>query len=368
MAELIAPALGAEPAPGPARGPDARRTSRSRRGRRGRRHLRRQRPQEGQRDRPGARRRGSSPTTRAWPSTPSTGAPASTRPATPATTATTRRTTARSSRRWPTSPTNDAGRGVRLRPGPGRPAGTIRLEAEGACRGRITREPSGQRRVRLRSPVPDPRIPQDVRRAEPAGQAPAQPPRRGPSPGSAPALERLIVERGLRGLDGEPRRDSRSRHAPRSERPRPDDPRGTFSDVLSRAFVITRVAAELRTGGGGGRRAGACVSQGSQAGRVVQGHLALGARPRRSAPRGGRGRAVDRHRDLDADLDRDLPADRPGHADVLHSVTWRRDRHRAVDRRRHRHLAADGVGHLADALDRSASRRSSAGTHLTAAR
>ena len=62
------------------------------------------------------------------------------------------------------------------------PSGTIRLEAEGALPRTVDPRASRPGRVRLRPAVSDPGISPDVRRAEPAGQAPAQPPCRGPSP------------------------------------------------------------------------------------------------------------------------------------------------------------------------------------------
>ena len=64
-------------------------------------------------------------------------------------------------------PDDRAGRGVRLRLALADPTGTIRLEAAGACRGRITRRAPRRERVRLRPAVPDPRVPPDLRRAQP---------------------------------------------------------------------------------------------------------------------------------------------------------------------------------------------------------
>ena len=118
------------------------------------------------------------------------------------------------------------------------PSGTIRLEAEGACRGRVTREPRGSGGVRLRPFVPDPRVPQDLRRAEPAGQAPAQPPRH----------ERLrLLRRGLERMIAQGEFDSNElraappkRHAPRLA------PRGASLGVRERRAFWAAGDGEVR--------------------------------------------------------------------------------------------------------------------------
>ena len=180
------PALGAEPQARPADDPHARRVRPDDRRRRGRRHLRRQRPQEGDARRPGPSAAGSSPTTRAWPSTPSDGAPGV------------------YSARYAGAHGDDEANNRKLLdaladvPDDRRgaafvcalaladPPGAIRLEAAGACRGRIIREPRGAQRVRLRPALPDPRIPQDVRRAERRWSSTSSATAPGPSPGSGP--------------------------------------------------------------------------------------------------------------------------------------------------------------------------------------
>ena len=89
------------------------------------------------------------------------------------------------------------------------PSGTIRLEAEGACRGRLTRDARGPAGLAT-IPVPDSRIPQDLRRAEPARQASAQPSGQGvcrfaPRPGTHDRARRTRFKK-LRPVDPSHRR------------------------------------------------------------------------------------------------------------------------------------------------------------------
>ena len=119
---------------------------------------------------------GCSPTTRAWPSMRSAVPPASSRPATRACTATTRRTTERCSTPSPPCPTPSAARRSSVRLALADPSGTIRSNPTGACRGRITRAPAGRNGFGYDPALPDSRISPDLRRAQPARQAPAQPP------------------------------------------------------------------------------------------------------------------------------------------------------------------------------------------------
>ena len=161
------------------------------RGGRGRRHVRRQRPEEGGRDGAGAGALG--PRRRLGPGRRRPGgAPGVLSARYAGGTATTRRTTARSSTRWPTCPTSAAGAAF-VCAWPGRPRRHDPARGRGGLpRPDHPRAPRG-RRVRLRPAVPDPRVSQDVRRAERAGQAPAQPPLAARSPASGPALDRLIA-------------------------------------------------------------------------------------------------------------------------------------------------------------------------------
>ena len=81
--------------------------------------------------------------TRGWPWTHSAGHPASCRRATPVNPATTRPIIASCWRPWPICEDRRRGAAFRCALALADPSGTVRLESEGACRGRLTREPRG---------------------------------------------------------------------------------------------------------------------------------------------------------------------------------------------------------------------------------
>ena len=139
-----------------------------------------------------------------------------------------------------------------------------------------------------------------------AGQAPAQPPLAGlrPAPARARSADRGGPEYVRRALGFE----SKTRTPPARGRGRS---RSIMSQSADRSDRI-------RYGGRRRRRAGSLRSQGSQGGSVVIGssHCGEATHALRRGEHGG-GRAVDRHRHLDADLHGDLLADRLRHADVL---------------------------------------------------
>ena len=146
----------------------------------------------------------------------------------------------------------------------------------------------GRGRVRLRPALPDPGVSPDVRRAQPARQAPAQPPRPGLRP--SPARPRP---------DDRPGRD-------RGRRP------GSTANRTGNAPGILRFGGVSRSGSAG-RFRWSSGSRGDTRFRAA----CPGVRRPRSGPRARPPAGSDHHRDLHADLDRHLPADRPRHADRL---------------------------------------------------